>query len=236
VFWELTIVTVGVLVALAAQQWAEAHSQRGKAGSARKAIQNEVADHHFQAVEWRIVTPCIDAQLNALDQRLLSGENRLSPAPTFSEGNDDPYTYVLRTPNRPYVDSVWQATNGEGVSSFLRPAERLQLGSHYGQAKRANNQNEDISELASRLLMLSMPIDLDPSARVALLQQTAAIRGYNRAMNIRAGQLIGNLTNVRLGAPRQKIIKFVATSGTIRFCRSQNLPMLPLDKAMLPMP
>ena len=238
VVWELGIVTVGVLIALGVQQWAEARSWSAKASTARTALRSELADHHFHAVEWRVVAPCINAQLDALERRLLASSGKLDPAPLHAEDfyDEDPNTFAIRTPNRPYDDSVWQATNGEGVSSFLRDDERLELGSHYGQARDSDDQNDLVAQLASRLSILTKSIDLDPGVKMALLQQIEELRGHNRWMIIRTGQLVDHIVKLDMVPPRKRIESFVAKSGTVKFCRSQGHPTLSLAKAMIPAP
>lgn len=238
VIWELAIVTLGVLIALAAQQWVEARSWTAKAGAARQALRTELSEHHVQAVEWRVVAPCIDAQLALLEQRVMASGARLDPAPAYSElyNGDQTHTYALRTPLRPYGDSVWQATNSEGISSFLRPAERLQLGWHYEQANDADSQNEQMSVLISRLAMLTKPVGLDTGVRTSLLQQLAELRGHNRWMTIRTGQLVDHIVKLGMQAPLDQISSFVSRSFTAKHCRSRRLPMLSLDKALVPTP
>lgn len=238
VVWELGIVTLGVLIALAAQQWAEARSWSAKATSARKALRIELADHHDHAVEWRVVAPCIAAQLDVLERRVLASKGKLDPAPLHAEDfyGEDPYTFAIRTPSRPYDDSVWQATNGEGVSSFLQDDERLELGWHYGQAKDSDEQNDLVTQLASRLSVLTKSIDLDPGVKMAIHQQIDELRGHNRWMIIRTGQLVDHIVKLDMVPPRKRIEAFVAKSGTAKFCRAQGFPMLPLTKALIPAP
>jgi hypothetical protein len=238
VAWELGIVTLGVLIALGAQQWAEARSWDAKADLARKALRSELADHHEQAVEWRVVAPCIAAQLDALEQRLMASTNRLNPAPLHSEEfyGEDPYTFAIRTPGRPYDDNVWQATNGEGVSSFFRNEERLELGKHYGQAKDSDEENDLVVQLASGLSILTKPIDLDPGVKMAILQQIEELRGHNRWMIIQTAQLVDHIVKLNLVPPRKRTEAFVARSGTVKFCRAQGHPLLSVAKALTPAP
>lgn len=238
VAWELGIVTAGVLVALGVQQWAEARSWNAKTNSARKALRSELADHHEQAVEWRIVAPCINAQLDRLERRLLASNGKNNPAPIHTEEfyGEDPYTFAIRTPSRPYEDSVWLATNGEGVSSFLRDDERLEFGWHYGQARDTDEQNDLVAQLASRLSVLTKSIDLDPGVKLAMLLHIEELRGHNRWMIIRTGQLVDHIVKLDMVPPRKRIEAFIANSGTAKFCRAQGYPMLPLAKALIPAP
>ena len=236
--WELAIVTLGVLIALGAQQWAEARSWSAKADAARKALRSEIAEHHENAVEWRVVGPCIDAQLDALERRLLASGGQLDPAPLHTEdlNGGDPFAYAIRTPSRPYDDSVWQATNSEGVSSFLADDERRELGSHYNLVRDGDDQNDQVTRLSSRLSTLNKSIELDPGVRMALLQQIEELRGLNHDMIVRSGHLVNDIAKVRMNAPRQRIEALMTTSGTFKFCRSQGYPTLSLAKAMTSTP
>lgn len=235
VAWELAIVTIGVLIALTAQQWAEARSWSAKADAARQALGDEVANHHKTAVEWMVVAPCIHKQLDTIENRLLASASKLDPAPIFSEEyGEGAITFVIRTPTRPYDDSVWQATNGEGVSSFLEPDERLELGLLYNLARRLGRDNQELTEMESQLSVLSVPLELDPSVRLSLLQQVAAFRGKNRWMAIKASQLIEHIKKLQMGVSRSDMDAFIMQSGTIKFCRAQGLPTLPLAKALEP--
>src|SRR5437868_6843964 len=113
---EVGIIVVGVLVALAAEQVVETLHWQERARHARQSLAGELGNHYVQAVEWRTVAPCINAQLDRLQKRLLTSRNRLDPAPAFTVGE---LTFAMRVPSRPYPDSVWQGMLSEGVSSHL---------------------------------------------------------------------------------------------------------------------
>ena len=65
---EVGIIVVGVLIALGAEQVVEMIGWRDRASSARQSLRGELADHYEDAVEWRTVEPCIDAQLDRLER------------------------------------------------------------------------------------------------------------------------------------------------------------------------
>ena len=111
---EVGIIVVGVLIALGAEQVVEMIGWRDRASSARQSLRGELADHYEDAVEWRTVEPCIDAQLDRLETGLMASGDRVQPATAFHE-HESSWTFALRVPSRPYPDSVWQSVLAEGV-------------------------------------------------------------------------------------------------------------------------
>jgi hypothetical protein len=61
VAWDLAIVTLGVLIALVVQQWADERNTDHRTREALAGIKDEMASHYIQSVEWRVVEPCIVA-------------------------------------------------------------------------------------------------------------------------------------------------------------------------------
>lgn len=121
---EIGVVTLGVLIALIAQQVAEEVSWRNRANGARQALRKEIADHLLLAMEVRVTQPCIAAQLDRLEQRLLTADDQLRPAPLFGDSSGK---FAVRVPSRSYVFAAWRGALGEGVSSHLLADERAKL-------------------------------------------------------------------------------------------------------------
>ena len=113
VVWELAIVTIGVLMALAAQQWVDGLSWRTRTAASKSQIREELGRHYANAVEWRATYPCIDGQIDRLRTRLLASGATMDPAPIYREGE---YDYVLRIPSKVFSDTAWQAAISDGVS------------------------------------------------------------------------------------------------------------------------
>src|SRR4029453_7188297 len=88
VVWELAIVTLGVIIALAAQQWAGGLDWSGKVQATRKALRGELQEHYGWAVEYRVVYPCLAVQITQLKDRVLVSGSTLDSAPLFEEGGE----------------------------------------------------------------------------------------------------------------------------------------------------
>jgi hypothetical protein len=234
IVWEILIVTVGVFIALAAQQWSENRSWESKARMATKDLKDEISDHYAWSVEWRMVEPCIVAQIDLLQQRVLQSGDRLVPAPVYSEPSIP--DYVLREPSKEYHDSVWQAVIGDGVSSHLKAALRQDLASHYTKARLLTELSDRNLVDQDRLHMLSLPLPLDASIRFSLLQTLAELRGRTKFMGLLSGQMIDHVQKEGMVPSAGATWARVSEYGTYKFCRTHGLPTRTFREAIVAVP
>lgn len=232
--WELAIVTLGVIIALAAQQWAEGRAWKAKAAEATAALKDEVSDHYAWSVEWRVVEPCIVAQIDRLQQRLLASDKRLAPAPVYSEPTK--ISYVVRLPSKEYHSVAWQAAIGDGVSSHLDPSLRKELSGHYAQVQSLVDLTEQNNVDQNRLLTLSKPLPLDPAVRFSLLQTLDELRGRTEFMGLLSGQLIDHIQREGMVPPATAARRDVVRFGTYRFCKDHGLPLRSFGEAITAIP
>ncbi|MEO5612750.1 MAG: hypothetical protein ABIT68_08395 [Sphingomicrobium sp.] len=232
--WELGIVTLGVLIALAAQQWAEERSWRAKVDQSRAAIRDELAKHYSWSVEWRTVKPCVIAQIDQLRQRIERSGSRLEPAPVYSD--DAIAHFVLRMPSKDYADGAWKAAISDGVAPRFDPALRGELNDHYMQAATVQDEAVKNTENFMSLQTLSRPVQLDPMVRYTLLERLDVLLGRAEFMDLQAGQLIDHIEKVRMVPDADNTAREVKRFGTYRFCKAHGLPMRPFAEAMKAIP
>ncbi len=234
VAWELAIVTIGVILALAAQQWAENLSWRSKTKTARAAIRTELGDHYASSVEWRVVTPCLMAQLDRLEGRLMKSGDRLDPAPVYSEPAFP--KFVLRIPSKEYDSSAWQAAIADGVTAHFQPELRTELSEHYQQVSVLVNMTQRNGISYGNVLSLSRPIPLNPSVRLSLSQLLDELRGRVMYMDLTSGQLIEHVNRAGMVPDESLTRDAVRLSGTRLFCAAQHLPLRSMKEAKKPIP
>ena len=231
--WELAIVTLGVLIALAAQQWVEERSWIRKTDASIAAIKEELSDHYANAVEWRTIYPCVDAQLDRLRGRVLASGAMLDPAPVYSEPD---HRFVIRFPTKEYRDAAWKGAISDGTGPRLSGSMRRALGSYYTQLGWVQDMTWASSQDGHAMMTLSQPIPLDPMARLTLLQRIDQLRGRAQFMDRRAGNLLDYIQKLAMVPPPEEAEKLVRRYGTYRFCSAQRLPMRTLAEAMTGIP
>jgi len=232
VAWELAIVTVGVFVALAAQQWAENLSAGQRTRQALAGIRDELADHYSWSVEWRVIEPCLLAQIDALSDRVLKSGPILDPAPGYHE--NEQFVYVLRLPSKEYPRSAWDGATAEGIAARFDPQLRYELNAHYAQVEVLQSMTSQNNEDYQSLLVMSRPIPLDPSVRFLLLRHLQGLRGRVEFKDLLSGQMIDHIERAGMLPSKDATIKSVQRYGTYRFCQAQHLPLRPFAQAMAP--
>lgn len=232
VVWELAIVTIGVVIALAAQQWVEGLSWRGRTEAAKTPIREELNRHYANAVEWRATYPCIDAQIDRLRARLLSSGATMDPAPIYREGE---YEYVLRIPSKVFADTAWQAAISDGLTSRFDPALRSELSQHYSEVGKITEmiRLNDLSR--QRLATMASPIPIDPMVRLTLLSELETLSGRAEFLNNLFGRVIEHAQNVGMTPPADEV-RAPERQGTYLFCKAQGLPMRSFEEAEQPAP
>ena len=200
VWWELGIVTLGVILALAAQQWADGRAWAGKARTTREALREELALHYSWSVEWRATLPCMLAQIDRLQRRVVASGATLEPAPVFRNAN---FAFTVRLPSKEYSRSVYDAALADGVLLRFDPALRRVLNTHYTQVDALTAMTPERRRLSGPV-RLSRAIPLDPGVRLQLLTTLDRLRGRIEFMDLQSGQMIDNIANAEMARPPRR--------------------------------
>lgn len=233
VAWEFAIVTLGVLIALAAQQWAENVAWRQRTAASSEFIRDELAQHYAYAVEWRATYPCIQAQLDQLRERLLASGATMNPVQIHTEPG---YDYVLRIPSKEYRNSAWGAAISDGVSARFTPSVRRELSRHYVQLASVADMNRLNNQSEQTLVAMARPIPLDPMVRYSLLREIETISGRAEFLDTINGQLIEHIQLAGMLPPPAEAQAVTERFGTYRFCKAQGFPLRPFAEAMTAVP
>jgi hypothetical protein len=230
---ELVIVTLGVLIALAAQQWAEDRAWANKVKAGKIGLRDELAEHYSYAVEYRVVYPCLQAQLDRLRDRVLNSGAILDPVPAYQEEH---FRYVLRAPSKVYPTDAWQTAINDGTIQRLDPSIRRALAGHYGRLPELWDINRANSESNQGFVVLTHAVPLDAAMRFSILKEIEQVRGRMETMDYNNGQVIDYIEQVKMLPFAEQARAIVTRYGTYRFCKTHRLPMRSFEDAMKAIP
>ncbi|HEX8842373.1 MAG TPA: hypothetical protein VF757_08745 [Sphingomicrobium sp.] len=231
---EVVIVTLGVLIALAAQQWANNRSQRNQMDVDMKAVREELAVHYGYAVEYRVVYPCLRAQMDQLRDRVLSSGATLNPAPLY---RDEDFSFVIREPDKLYSNDAWQAAIDDGTTQRISPRMRRMLAGHYGQLHELETTNQrNTIDADFGYIALTQPLPLDPTVRYSILKEIEQERARMEYIDFLNGQVIDYIQSLGMLPPPKDAIKTTERWGTYQFCKAHGLPMRSFKDAMVAVP
>jgi len=216
---EVGIIVLGVLIALGAGQLVDDWQWRNEVAAARESIGEEMDQHYFYAAEMAIAQPCIDRQLQQLEDAVLApGPYR--PVPSYSEG---PMTFAFRAPSRSWSDHIWRSVSSDGTAAHFDRATRFGLGEYYAVVDYMLAQNTTADSSRWKLAALTRPIQPDAATRTALVGEIEQARSIYGVMAVVANKLIGSGESLGF-QPKPKYLRKEA-SGTINFCRAHHLPL-----------
>jgi hypothetical protein len=233
---ELGIVTLGVLIALAAQQWGEERSWSRKVSSGRAALRDELGEHYGYSVEFRVVYPCLQAQIDRLQDRVRSSATMLEPAPIYHEIepiNDD---YVFRMPAKYFRTDAWQEAMNDGVVQRLDLAIRRQLAGHYAALVSLARLNDLNGEAEGQLMVLAQPLRLDPSVQYSIIGELTRLSSRLQWLDLQNGQVLDYIEHIGMVPSAEQVRAVTQRYGTYRFCKAQRLPMRSFKEAMQAIP
>ena len=208
VAWELAIVTLGVFVALGAEQLVSNWNWQGEVRDSDRRISNELGDNLVNAYERLAINDCLELRLAELRDELIEGE----PVWTGSRAGfaNDIYNQafppVYRTPNRPWPKDAWEtAQNGEVLGHFRpqRVAEFAALFDEFSGLQRSQSEELDV---AASLGDLAFPGPMSAAERRANLKLVAKLSALNARMVFQSEVVLKNAANAGL-SPDPKHLK-----------------------------
>jgi hypothetical protein len=216
---EYVIVVVGVLTALGAEQTVEWVHLNERVGQARERLVSEVQHQYLVDGEFLAVQPCLERQLDRIEQAVLASGPILSPLP-INTNTQAHISFVYHAPSRSWTDSAWQSAIAEGLTSRFSPTERRMLPIHYSQMGRMRALADQEVAAGGQLLALSKPLPMDGRTKVDFVGVIEQERLRSEGMAVLARDM--NRDIVTLGyAPEMAARRaWLGASGTAIYCRS----------------
>lgn len=181
VTWELAIVTLGVFVALGAEQVVSNWHWQGEVRDSDRRISEELGDNLANAYERLAINDCLEPRLAELRDELTKG----GPMWTGSRAGfaNDIYNPVFppvyRTPNRSWPKNAWEtAINGEILGHF-RPERVAQFAALFDEFSSLQRSQSEELDLAASLGDLAFTGPISAAERRANLKLIAKLGAVN---------------------------------------------------------
>ena len=206
---EVGVIVLGVLIALGAQQAVETLRWRNEVRLTEDALTIEIADSVVHAAERQIVARCLSGRLSDLIGKVNSntgpwtGDPLPLPRRATSVTTTTPAAY--RTPNRPWSEDVWVATQNGGVFNHM-PRERLAaFAKVYARMEGLRKVNEFEHQVFPELLYLSFDTQLDAAARQRALATLGRLDWLNGTILLDGKILIDEVRAIGLDFSRTSL-------------------------------
>ena len=233
VAWELAIVTLGVLLALAVQRWSENRELQEKVHASKAALRDELSEHYEYAVEFRTVYPCIHAQLRRLRDHVLVSGPVMDPVPIYKEQS---FQFVIRFPSKVHPTDAWDAAVNDGLNQHFEPLFRRQLAGHYAQIPQIRALISANDDAEQGLAALTHRLPLDSALRFSIIERIERLRGRTDTLDLYYGQQIEYIQKAEMLPAPERAQAVTERYGTYKFCKAQGLPMRSFEDAMQSVP
>lgn len=169
---ELFVVFAGVLIALAAQGWAEDRSARARAEAAESRIREELQGNIGLGLERIALHGCVKDRLTTLADGLGKGRSQWNSARIAVPSEEEgwlAFDRFYRVPSRTWMTSAYDGSLASGALDALPATRAAQLSYAYSAMKKINALNEEEQRLAARLAVLGFDRRLSEEQRQQLL-------------------------------------------------------------------
>ena len=226
-FNEISVIVIGVLIALGLEAVVEELHWRHKVEEGRERLRLELRAQFSLAAEQAIVTPCILAQLDRLRDHLGADAAKEAPMPLDYWPDN---VAVLRLPTRPWSHSTWDALQHDGTAIHLNDTEQRYLGGLYSEIEIESALTAQSGNASGQLLATSYKGRLSEQARSQLLLVVAEQYRRTQYMGRIAGQIMGLARDLGYQPDDAVVTDYIVNrnfaSNTIGFCKKQGYPMI----------
>lgn len=210
--WEVGVVFVGIVLALGAQQLADALYWRGQAAQAKRNIEAELLQHEQDGYERLAVQRCLKGQLAALMGQLSTTDrdwkampmtiNMIGLSPT-TQAARRVFPVAYRAPIRLWRDDAFETARANGALNYLSDETVAHYAEIYTRGGSSVALQDREAEAASQLSVLAYDGRLDATARMRLIAALSVVDDANSRIENNARQVLDELRMALRDVPRE---------------------------------
>ncbi len=171
---ELALIVLGVLIALGIGEVADAVRWRVRVHHAAASMRTESAGNRFNAVERRLVAPCLERRLAEIDTVL-----RMA----WRSGSLPPADAIGRPAARPFETAAWDVATADGTVAHMDRGDARDVALTYEILQVFVRTSEEERDLWDTLSMLEQPGGRADSNVLATLSEARA-RAAQKAKDV----------------------------------------------------
>ena len=224
--WEIGVVVVGVLLALAAQHLVDTIYWKGQGAKARHNIEEELLEHERDVYDRLAVTPCLKQQLRLLVDRLQANRGFWTATPMVVHPSGVPTVAdkvtptAYRAPTRLWIDEAYKTAQSTGALKHLPDALVAEYAGIYRRSRRSI-EIQDIEEAAANELSVlavdgQITREMRPRLFAALARADYASSYMETSLNSQIPMLAKLLDRVPVERRRKLVAEAVASQRQFR--------------------
>ena len=229
-FYEIAVIVLGVLIALALEAGVEWLHWQHKVAEGEERLKDELLWTGAYMAEQVAVAPCIEAQLNQLEARLTASKQINDPAPLIHSGG---IITTLRVPSRTWPSQTWEALQQDGTSNHMLGDVQATLGRVYQKTIIMRDSTIKSEDSQGSFRLLGYPIELTADIKADLLRDIGNQFERTKTNAFLAGQTLAQFQKLKF-APSYDEIEHRRGSltpwqkqslTTVKYCKQANLPL-----------
>ena len=208
---EIGTIVVGVLIALAAEQAAEAVHWHYQAAHAEAALDDELSADLAQMAEREFIDPCVRKRIAELRDKLLQPGTQWKADPQIL-ANPPPTVLpsAYRTPDRLWLRNAWQTAVANDSVSHMSPDRAAVYGGTYRQVEHISDLQDSEFQAAQEMTALSYDLELSPDKRQDYLNTLGRLDALNDLIVAVSRQSLAHGAQIGIGPNKRAIAELFA--------------------------
>lgn len=182
---EIAVIVIGVLIALAAEEFVQRLNWREQVREAQEALNAQLAESQYAALERVAIGECTNRQIDRLDELL--------------EGNVFPKVDLSRLGAiRLWGTASWDAASSSGAVAHMTPELRNQYANLFSFTAVLGELNRDAYSAMADFRTIEKHPRLTETSRDRLSRNLAQMRTYNNLLTVGARQWLETAKMLKL--------------------------------------
>ena len=224
---EVAVVVAGVGIALLGEYLITEYTWSQRVERTEQEFADDAENIAENAAEMITLSPCIYAQLDALESHLSDPAKRSVP---YAGAADSRHTAAVAIPTRPWPNDSWNAALNDGTAARLPRGMRAAMSSVAQATEIAAKSREEREITRGRLDIALLDVERTQETNLRLLQDVQQLRNAVKFEEVFSRQVLVRLSAMEVLPSDASLIEMFEVGaslevGTLAYCLANNLPI-----------